>query len=139
MPKIPHDVGRAAIRAWQVTTSAPLETPAAFTTRTATPAPDRPTMATAVRYLLQQLEATAPGRALEVRVPPYGAVQCMEGPRHTRGTPPGVVEMDPDTWLALATGAMTWHESMESGLVRASGERANLEPWLPLSTPEDLP
>ena len=92
----------------------------------------RQTVATAVRYLLQLLDERAPGNAVEVRVPPYGAVQVIEGPAHTRGTPPNVVETDPPTWLALVTGTLTWAEAVAQGRVRASGERADLSAWLPL-------
>lgn len=88
--------------------------------------------ATAVRYLLQLLAEKAPGNTVEVRVPPFGAVQVLEGPRHTRGTPPNVVETDADTWIALATGAQQWHELYAAGLISASGTRADLSPLLPL-------
>ena len=67
-----------------------------------TPRPEA--LRAATRYLLDLLAAAAPGRAVEVRVPPYAAVQCIGGPRHTRGTPANVVEMDPVTWVRLATG-----------------------------------
>ena len=87
---------------------------------------------TAVRFTLEELADLAPGNAVEVRVPPDGAVQAVEGPRHTRGTPPNVVETDPQTWLALVTGATTWADAVEAGAVRASGERADLSGWLPL-------
>jgi Bacterial SCP ortholog len=65
-------------------------------------------------------------------VPPYVAVQCVEGPRHTRGTPPNVVETDPRTWLRLAAGRLGWNEAMSTHTVRASGPRADLGPWLPV-------
>lgn len=87
---------------------------------------------TAVRELLRTLARIDPGRAIEVRVPPWGAVQCGEGPRHTRGTPPNVVETDPITWLRLATGRLTWADAMAAGAVRASGIRADLSSHLPL-------
>ncbi|HEY3682871.1 MAG TPA: sterol carrier family protein [Streptosporangiaceae bacterium] len=87
---------------------------------------------TAVRLLLDRLAEIAPGHAVEVRVPPYAAVQCVEGPRHTRGTPPNVVEMDAPTWLALATGRTTWAEEYAAGHISASGNRADLSPYLPL-------
>ncbi len=87
----------------------------------------------AVRYLLDLLAAAVPGRAVEVRVPPYGAVQCVPGPTHTRGTPPNVVETDPVSWLRLATGDLTWREGIELGVIRASGPRADLSPHLPVS------
>jgi hypothetical protein len=86
----------------------------------------------AVRFLLDELAESAPGRSVEVRVPPYGAVQCVEGPRHTRGTPPNVVETDPTTWVALATGGIAWEAAVSEGLVRASGERGDLSPFLPV-------
>jgi hypothetical protein len=86
----------------------------------------------ATRFLLEELAARAPGRAVEVRVPPYGAVQCVGGPRHSRGTPPNVVETDPRTWLALATGAVEWSAAQAEGRVLASGERADLSAYLPL-------
>lgn len=92
----------------------------------------RTVVATAVRYSLEELAARAPGRSVEVRVPPYGAVQCIEGPRHTRGTPTNVVETDAATWLALATGRLGWGEAEASGAVRSSGIRADLTPYLPL-------
>jgi hypothetical protein len=87
----------------------------------------------ATRYLLEELAARAPGRTVEVRVPPFGAVQCVEGPRHTRGTPPNVVETDAQTWLALATGRLGWAEAVAAGAVRASGERADLSDFLPIT------
>lgn len=86
----------------------------------------------AVRFLLEELVAKAPGRSVEVRVPPYAAVQCVEGPRHTRGTPPNVVETDPMTWVSLATGGSSWEAALAEGLVRASGERADLSAFLPV-------
>ena len=85
----------------------------------------------AVTYLLDLLAADAPGRAVEVRVPPYAAVQCVEGPRHTRGTPPNVVEMDPVTWVLLAAG-LAWADAVAAGRVSASGPRADLTGLLPL-------
>jgi hypothetical protein len=84
------------------------------------------------KHFLALLETRAPGRSVEVRVPPYAAVQCVEGVRHTRGTPPAVVEMDAATWVALATGELAWPEAERSARVRASGERADLTPYLPL-------
>lgn len=89
-------------------------------------------LATAVRYTLEELAARVPGRSVEVRVPPHGAVQCIEGPRHTRGTPTNVVETDGATWVELATGVQTWEQARGSGAVRASGNRADLSAYLPL-------
>lgn len=86
----------------------------------------------AVRFLLEELAERAPGRSVEVRVPPYGATQCVAGPRHTRGTPPNVVETDPMTFVALATGGTDWAAAVAEGLVQASGERADLSALLPL-------
>ncbi|GGC03762.1 hypothetical protein GCM10010972_16040 [Cellulomonas carbonis] len=85
-----------------------------------------------MRFTLEELADVAPGRAVEVRVPPDGAVQVVEGPRHTRGTPPNVVETDPTTWLELVTGATTWSDAVAAGRVSASGERADLSRLLPL-------
>ena len=93
---------------------------------------DRVTLATAVRYSLEELAELAPGPTTEVRVPPFGAVQCIAGPRHTRGTPPNVVETDAQTWLRLAVGAGTWADELAGGRVRASGQRADLSAVLPI-------
>ena len=93
---------------------------------------DRAVLATAVRFLLQQFAERYPGGAVEVRVPPYGAVQCIEGLQHTRGTPPNVVETTPAVWLQLATGARGWSDAVEAGSVRASGSRADLAGRLPI-------
>jgi hypothetical protein len=98
-------------------------------------AADRPTTATAVRYTLEELASLAPGRTVEVRVPPFGAVQCIEGPVHTRGTPPNVIETDAATWLRLVTGDLEWGEAVDSGRVRASGQRAHLDGLLPFGSP----
>jgi hypothetical protein len=89
--------------------------------------------ALAVRYLLQVLTDAAPGNTLEVRVPPFGAAQVVEGPRHTRGTPPNVVEMDAATWIALATGSLRWDEAIADARVTASGQRADLRGYVPLA------
>jgi Bacterial SCP ortholog len=94
------------------------------------PAPDA--LRAAVRYLLAVLAEAVPGRAVEVRVPPVAAVQCVPGPRHTRGTPPNVVETDPVTWIRLATGRLQWAEAVAAGAVQASGPRADLAPYLPV-------
>ncbi len=96
------------------------------------PAPDRTELAAAVRLTARTLAELAPGRSVEVRVPPYGAVQCIAGPRHTRGTPPNTVETDPVTWLELALGRRTWADAVAAGAVRASGLRADLTAVLPL-------
>ena len=106
----------AAVRAAQVAGTEPL----------------RPVLRAAVRYTLSLLADLAPGRTVEVRVPPLAAIQCVPGPRHTRGTPPNVVETDPVTWLDLATGRLTWTAAFADGLVYASGQRADLSAYLPL-------
>lgn len=93
----------------------------------------RPTTATAVRYLLQLLGDREPGATVEVRVPPFGAVQFREGLSHTRGTPPNVVETDAQTFLALADGRLTWQEAVDRALVSASGSRADLTGYLPIA------
>ena len=85
-----------------------------------------------VKSTLNALTVKAPGRAIEVRVPPYAAVQCGEGPTHTRGTPPTTIEMDAQTWLALASGELSWGQAVDSGAVLASGLRADLAQFLPL-------
>jgi hypothetical protein len=85
-----------------------------------------------VKHFLAVLSERAPGASVEVRVPPYAAVQAVAGVRHTRGTPPAVVELDADTWIALATGSLIWGEAESDGRVRASGERADLSSLLPL-------
>ncbi|MDJ0350343.1 sterol carrier family protein [Cryobacterium sp. PH29-G1] len=94
----------------------------------------RSSRAQAVRYTLQLLAEQAEGNTLEVRVPPFGAVQCVAGPRHTRGTPPNVIETDAATWLALATGSLAWPEGLASGAIHASGARADLTGHVPVLT-----
>lgn len=84
------------------------------------------------KHYLARLVARAPGHAVEVRVPPYGAVQCIQGPRHTRGTPGAVIEMPADAWIDVASGAMTWADARAAGRIRASGERTDLSELLPL-------
>lgn len=118
-PRIATDAGRAALAAVRAADEASV-------------APARAELATSVRYLLQLLAEKAPGHTVEVRVPPFGAVQVLEGPRHTRGTPPNVVETDPATWIALATGAEQWTDAAASGRILASGVRSDLSALLPL-------
>ena len=93
---------------------------------------ERAVLATAVRYALEELSSRHPGRSVEIRVPPFGAAQAIEGPRHTRGSPPNVVETDAETWLRLVTGSLSWLEAQRSGRVRDSGIRADLSAQLPL-------
>ncbi len=94
--------------------------------------PDRRARQIVVRTLTDLLGSLAPGRSVELRVPPDAAVQLLDGPRHTRGTPPGVVETDPITFLQLATGRSTWKQSSADGRLRASGQRTDLSAYLPL-------
>ncbi|MEI2730977.1 MAG: sterol carrier family protein [Dermatophilaceae bacterium] len=95
----------------------------------------RSALGTAVRFTLHLLAAAAPGGALEVRVPPFAAIQCLPGPAHRRGTPPSVVETDPVTWLSVALGDASWADALASGAVVASGRRADLAELLPLHLP----
>ena len=92
-----------------------------------------PVFVMAVRYLLEELAEVAPGNSVEVRVPPLGATQCIEGPRHTRGTPPNVVEISPKVWFDLALGDLTWDQALAEHKVSASGVRASLAGVLPLA------
>ena len=85
-----------------------------------------------VKATLAELVKRAPGRAIEVRIPPYAAVQCGDGPTHTRGTPANVIEMEADTWLALANGDLNWNDAVDSGKVSATGARADLSEYLPI-------
>lgn len=110
------EAGRSALAAWA----------------TAPEGAGRSVLAPAVRYTLESFAEEHPGGAVELRVPPFAAVQAIAGTRHTRGTPPAVVETDAATWLALAVGDLTWEQARTSGSVRAGGERADLSEWLPL-------
>jgi hypothetical protein len=92
-----------------------------------------PSFVTAVRFLLEELAEVAPGNSVEVRVPPLGATQCIQGPRHTRGTPPNVVELSPRVWFDLALGTLSWESAVAENLVSSSGVRASLEGVLPLT------
>jgi Bacterial SCP ortholog len=94
--------------------------------------PERSVLRDAVRALLAELARTAPGRSVEVRIPPFGAIQCVAGPRHTRGTPPNVVETDPVTWVLVATERVSWADALRDGRLRASGIRTDLTEYLPL-------
>ena len=114
--RVPVTAGRAALTAWAAD-------PAAA---------DRPTTALAVRFTLEELGIRAPGRSVEVRVPPFGVVQCVEGLQHRRGTPPNVIETDASTWLALAVGDLDSAAAAGGGRLRVSGTRADLTAYLPL-------
>jgi hypothetical protein len=94
---------------------------------------ERPHLALAVRGLAERLAELAPGRHVELRVPPFSAVQCVQGPRHTRGTPPNVVEADPVAFVELCAGRLAWAEALRDGRVRTWGDRADLTAWLPLA------
>ncbi|WP_062517796.1 sterol carrier family protein [Demequina gelatinilytica] len=117
--RIPVAAGRAAVAQWAALTDAGNAEPGM--------------VAMAVRFSLEELAAVAPGRSLEVRVPPWGAVQAVEGSVHRRGTPPAVVEMSAETWLGLVTGRVRWDDAVAAGDVDASGERSDLSALLPLS------
>jgi hypothetical protein len=95
-------------------------------------AADAPDLRLLTKHLLALLVARAPGGAVEVRVPPYAVAQCVAGTRHTRGTPPAVVEMDAPTWVALAVGDLTWRDAETAGRLGASGRGSDLSPLLPL-------
>jgi uncharacterized protein (TIGR03083 family) len=94
--------------------------------------PDGPALKLATKALLAALVLKAPGHTVEVRVPPFAAVQCVEGPRHTRGTPSNVVEADALTWVRVSTGRLSWREAIGDGRLRASGERSDISDLLPL-------
>ncbi len=133
--RIDIEEGRAALQAWHTAALNAGPSPAdssAVTAVTAVPPVPRTVTATAVRYSLEELTARAPGNSVEVRVPPFGVTQCVEGPRHTRGTPPNVIECDAATWLAMVTGALSWDDAVRAGRVAASGLRADLSALLPL-------
>lgn len=93
---------------------------------------DSADVALAVRYALQVLHTRAPGKSVEVRVPPFGAGQIVEGTRHTRGTPPATVELSPDAFLQLATGTSNWEQLLRQGAIQASGERSDIREFFPL-------
>ncbi|MDQ1060165.1 hypothetical protein QFZ23_004066 [Arthrobacter globiformis] len=121
--------GQAALNEWAAGAVPPSDAaPAA----PGAPAVPRSVIATAVRYSLEEVTARAPGNSVEVRVPPFGVTQCVEGPRHTRGTPPNVIECDAATWLAMVTGRLSWADAVGAGRVAASGLRADLSALLPL-------
>ena len=92
----------------------------------------RSVRATFVRFTLEELATLAPGNSVEVRVPPLGVTQCVAGPRHTRGTPPSVVETSPVVWAALVLGECSWEQAVAAGVLDASGERSDLSTLLPL-------
>ena len=107
--------------------------PSPSSTPSATAPAPTPTLSAAPAVPSTSTVASVTGRSVEVRVPPYAAAQVVPGVRHTRGTPPAVVELDAETWIALATGELGWSEAVADGRIRASGERADLSPYLPLT------
>ena len=119
--RIDPQEGAAAVEAWRKAAGPSSDVPL-----------PRAVLATAVRYTLEELTARAPGNSVEVRVPPFGVTQCVEGPRHTRGTPPNVIECDAATWLAMVTGLLGWADAVAAHKVAASGLRADLSALLPL-------
>jgi hypothetical protein len=119
--RIDPQEGAAAVEAWRKAAGPPSSAPV-----------PRTILATAVRYSLEEVTARAPGNSVEVRVPPFGVTQCVEGPRHTRGTPPNVIECDAATWLAMVTGQLSWADAVAAHRVAASGLRADLSTLLPL-------
>ena len=119
--RIDPQEGAAAVEAWRKAAGPSSDVPL-----------PRAVLATAVRYTLEELTARAPGNSVEVRVPPFGVTQCVEGPRHTRGTPPNVIECDAATWLSLVTGRLAWADAVAAHRVEASGLRADLSALLPL-------
>ena len=118
--------------AGRLTPADPITVDAALA-RLAAGEPEKTDLRMLTKHFLAVLEERAPGHSVEVRVPPYAAVQVIPGVRHTRGTPPAVVEMDGATWVALASGELTWRDAEANGRVRASGERADLGSYLPLT------
>lgn len=113
--------------------SSPETVAAALAART--PADDK----VLTKHFLAVLAERAPGNSVEVRIPPYAAAQVIPGVRHTRGTPPAVIETDAATWIALATGELDWHKALGSGRIVASGERTDLTAYLPLTDTKDTP
>ena len=129
--RIAIDEGRAALAEWREANARLSGSAGTVAQEAGAPVP-RSTLATAVRYSLEEVTARAPGNSVEVRVPPFGVTQCVEGPRHTRGTPPNVIECDAATWLAMVSGSLSWADAVDAGRVAASGLRADLSGLLPL-------
>jgi len=123
LPLLPND---------SVLPAAPSDVVAVVACYSAGTTPERALERAAVKAALAALVTRAPGRSVEVRIPPHAAVQVVEGVRHTRGTPAAVVEADARTWLELATGELAWSAALASGRLRASGERSDLSYFLPL-------
>ena len=85
-----------------------------------------PEIMSQVKTILAKISKIAPGHAVELRIPPYSAIQCVEGPKHTRGTPPNVVEMSADVLFDIVGGKINWPDAISDGLISASGERSDL-------------
>ncbi len=122
---------RALFASFENSSAAPAE-PVSAEVSQAFAALPRSVRATFVRFTLEELATLAPGNSVEVRVPPLGVTQCVAGPRHTRGTPPSVVETSPAVWAALVLGTCSWEQAVAAGVLDASGERSNLSTLLPL-------
>ena len=138
MPKVPaYDEVRAALAAQlgepPVEVSHEALVAAVVAARRRGEQPERSALKLAVRELCRTLAEAHPGRTVEVRVPPYAAVQCLAGPRHTRGTPANVVEAEPVAWVDLCAGLLPWPDAVRDGRLRASGERSDLSLLLPLT------
>ncbi|QIN29337.1 sterol carrier family protein [Brevibacterium luteolum] len=124
--RIDQTEGRAALARWEQAR------------RTGAEKVERATLAMAVRYTLEELAARHAGGTVEVRIPPFGVTQCIAGPKHTRGTPPNVIETDPETWLKLAIGELSFADAQAADPAIASGTRADLSQQLPLFTAAEL-
>lgn len=122
---------RALFASFEDSSAAPAELVSAEVAQAFAALP-RPVRATFVRFTLEELATLAPGNSVEVRVPPLGVTQCVAGPRHTRGTPPSVVETSPVVWAALVLGECSWEQAVAAGVLDASGERSDLSALLPL-------
>ncbi len=96
--------------------------------------PERETERTAVKAILSSLTAKAPGHAVELRIPPFSAVQLIEGPRHRRGTPGAVVETSASVLVRLASNELTWAQAVATGVLIASGERSDLSHLFPIDS-----
>ena len=130
--RIALDEGRAALTFWQAANAPGAGAADAADAAGAGAQVPRSMLATAVRYSLEEVTARAPGNSVEVRVPPFGVTQCVEGPRHTRGTTPNVIECDAATLLEMVSGRLSWANAVGAGRVAASGLRADLSGLLPL-------
>ena len=137
--KIDDHTGKTAIKTYithlETTQNTNQQNKTNISTQTPTPIenPTNQTIATIVRYSLQKISQQYPGKSVEIRIPPYGATQILQGTSHTRGTPPAVVETDPHTWINLILGKTTWEKATQTHKIHATGQRSNLEKILPLN------